>query len=406
MKLGVVGWSGRPRGVAGEIHQQSGGLVELTACVEPFDDKYEKGCELGVRPRRYRTVAEMVAQEQLDGAVIGSPNHCHLEHLQGFAGLSIPILIEKPLDSTFDKICEVVRFAQGYPGKILVGHCMRYAPILRAAKKMLDRGDIGSICSTRFVQNCHYGNGGYHNWRRRKELSGTWLLEKATHDFDILLWLLEDVPVRVAATQKLQAFGGDKPNDLRCRTCAERTTCPESMQNILYRNGHFAMEELSRVKNDLCVYAREADTPDNDLCLFEFANGVFGTYHQWFFSPRAYHHRVYEIHGTEGAMEINLGEQFGGHILVCPRYGMVHDQQKYDFDYLGRNHYNGDGFMAKHFYLVMRGAEEPFSTVDQAFAAELLGYAGIQAAAEGGFVNPADLLPPDLSRIIDNPLWT
>ena len=54
------------------------------------------------------------------------------------------------------------------------------------------------------------------------------LIEKATHDLDVMLNLLGTRPVRLAALSRQQAYGGKKPNDLHCRDCAERLDCPES----------------------------------------------------------------------------------------------------------------------------------------------------------------------------------
>jgi len=402
LNLGVIGWGGRGGNVYRDGYEATGGLVAAVACVEPSDEKYVLGCQRWkASPKRYRTVPEMIAREEnLDAVIVASPNEYHLENLQDLEGSALPVLLEKPLDSTFEKICDVVRFARRYKAPILVGHCMRYAPVLQEAGRLLKSGAIGRICSVRFVQHCHYGNAGYHNWRRNKRKSGTWLIEKATHDFDVMNALLEDRPRAVSAIQKLQAFGGDKPDDLRCRNCPDALACPESMANVSYRWGACRVEELKE-ENDFCVFAREVDTPDNDACLIDFDGGVFGTYQQWFFSPRSFHHRVYELHGTEGAMEIDLGAEFGGKITICHRYAQAvnNDRFTYRFDYLGRNHYNGDGPMMHHFYRVVKEGEQPLSTVEQAFVAELVGYGAIRAAEEGRVVALRDLLPPDLKEV-------
>lgn len=404
LPVGVVGWGGRGGGIAREGYRALGGLLQPVACVEPNDDRYEQGCrDFPSRPRRHPSVTALLDAEPLGGVIIGSPNEFHLEHLRAFAGRRVPVLLEKPLDATFERICDVVRFAAAYPAPILVGHCMRFAPILRAAKTMLARGDIGQVCSVRFVQNCHYGNGIFHGWRRERACSGGQLIEKATHDFDIMLWFLETWPQTVAALAGRHAFGGDKPADLRCRDCADRATCPESIQNINHRNGNFPVEEIARA-DDLCVFSRGVDAADNEHTLTQFANGAFGTYVQWFFSPRSYHHRVYELHGTLGAMEIDLGAEHGGTITVCPRFGTLSDRLTYRFDYLGRNHYNGDGEMMKHFYQVCRGETPPAATVPQAFAAELLGYAANEAAAGRRLVNIAELVPADLRHWLTTPV--
>ncbi len=396
IRIGVVGWKGRAGVILKDGFDATGGLIVPAACVEPFDDMYELGCKIyGFTPNRYKNISDMLEKEKLDAVIIGSPNSFHLEHLQCLAGMDIPVLLEKPLDSTFDKICEVVRFTRTYKGPILVGHCMRYAPILVQAKKMLKRGDIGRITSVRFIQNCHYGNAGYHNWRRCKETSGTWLIEKATHDFDIMLWMLEDRPKRIAAMQSLSAFGGDRDENLRCRNCPDRVDCHESISNTNLRWGLGSVEEFENV-DDLCVFSSKVDTPDNDHCLFDFENGVIGTYVQWFFSPRGYHHRVYEIYGTEGAMEIDLGAEYGGKIVLCSRYGATNDRAEYDFDYLGRNHYNADGYMMQHFYHVVKDGLPVETTIEQAYLSELLGYAAIKSSEQGNYICPQQLLPRDL----------
>jgi predicted dehydrogenase len=398
LNIGVIGWGGRGGSVALSALRASGGVMRTTACVEPEDDKYQYGCNaFEMKPTRYKSVSEMLSGQRLDGVVIASPNQFHLEHLKQLESSGLPLLLEKPLDSTFEKICDVVRFASSYKAPILVGHCMRYAPILREAKNILKRGDIGKLCSVRFVQHCHYGNSGYHNWRRRADLSGTWFLEKATHDFDIMNWMVEDLPATIVAVTRLQAFGGNKPADLRCRACDEKASCPESVSNISFRNGNQIIEEQVNL-DDLCVFSSEVTSPDNEVALIQFGGGVFGTYHQWFFSPRSYYHRIYEFQGTLGAMEVDLGAEHGGDILICPRFGTPSSQTNLHFDYLKRNHYNGDGPMGMHFMDVILGRAAPETSVEQAFQAELLGYSAILAAKENRCVDVQQTIPKGLLR--------
>lgn len=156
--------------------------------------------------------------------------------------------------------------------------------------------------------------------------------------------------------------------------------------------------------DDLCVYSSEVDTPDNEVALIQYENGVFGTYHQWFFSPRSYHHRIYEIHGTLGAMEVDLGGESGGRITVSFRFGTPESKVVHHFDYLNRNHYNADGAMALHFCDVIQGKAQPLATVEQAFTAELMGYGAVRAAESKNFVElqnlvPGALQPPPLPRL-------
>ena len=397
--VGIIGLGVMGKHLGRELRVATGGLVTVSAVVEPDDDKFAKGCEfLGYEPSRCENISKILKHD-LDGIIISSPNCCHLDNLRECEGHNIPILLEKPLDSSFEKICDVVRFAERYPGPIVVDHVMRYAPIVAKAKELLVSGAIGKICSVSFVQNCFYGNSMYHNFRRSMAGGGGMFIEKATHDFDIMMYLLESRPAKVSAIARRQAYGGYKPNDLHCPECDERLACKESVNNIQYR---FGIDDVMEVKgsDDLCVYAREVDVPDNEICMVEFDNGTFGTYAQCFFSPASYTAREYEIVGLEGIMRISfsvMGSRHNkGRLLICQRFGTPEDVATYDFDYGKTIHYNADSAVATHFYSLMEGTSVPFTTVRQAFLAEVLGYAATLAGQKGEFVRPEETLPDDL----------
>jgi predicted dehydrogenase len=398
LNVGIIGFGGRGGHVGQTAERATGGLMHTVAVVDPSDERFAQACEeYQCRPNRYPTVPEMLANEVLDVVIIGSPNEFHLANLQGMQGSRIPVFVEKPLDSTWERICEVVRFTRAYPAAVMVGHCMRYAPILQKAKELIAQGAIGRVRSAHFIQYCHYGNGMFHNWRREKHRSGTMMLEKATHDLDVMQWLLDARPVSVFSSAKQMVFGGDKSPDLRCRDCADRMTCPESTTNIMQRwVGEYAFDEI-RHMDDLCPFSSIVDVPDDEICLIQYDTGIHGTYSQVFYSPRSFHHRDYQIVGDLGAMDIDLGAEFGGKITLCPRYGTTSDRYEYHFDYLMRNHYNGDGAMTQHLYQVATGVAQPHTTIDQAFLAEALGYASVISAEEGRVVSLRELVPDDLA---------
>jgi len=404
-RVGIVGFGSMGKHFGRALHAVTAGLAEIVAVVEPSDEKYREGCEfVGCEPARHPSIAQML-RAGLDGIMIASPNSCHLENLKELQGRDIPILLEKPLDSTFEKICDVLRFAESYHAPIVVDHVMRYAPIIAKARELLDSAAIGRICSVSFVQNCFYGNNMYRNFRRTMAGGGGMFIEKATHDFDAMMYLVQSKPVKVSAIAKMQAYGGDKPNDLRCRSCSERLTCPESVNNVHYRFGHTDAMEVKDI-HDLCVYAAAVDVPDNEVCMMEFDNGTFGTYAQCFFSPPGYSTREYEIVGLDGIMRISLSlvaDHDKGRLLISPRFGTPEDLTTHEFDYRRRIHYNGGGAVARHFYRVMGAEATPFTTVRQAFAAEVLGLAATLAGQTGEFVYPESIVPEDLKSIWGEP---
>ena len=403
LNIGIVGCYSRPGAVANVMRLRCAGKAKIAACVEPIDENYEKAQKQydfkGMN--RYLTVEDMVANEHLDGIIIGSPNAFHLQNLRSIGNLNIPILLEKPLDANWKNICDVMRFCRNYNAPVLVGHCMRFAPILVKAKEMIVSGMLGKIGSANFVQYCHYGNCMYHTWRREMT-NGGMMLEKATHDIDVMQWLLGSKVKSVTASGRLVAYGGDEPSELHCQDCEKIFSCPESPVNIHLRwsEGEDDFFEMQNVDLGVCSLAKCVDVPDDEINLIKFENGIHGTYSQVFYSPRSFRHRVYTICGTLGAMEIDLGE-YDGKILFTKRYSSNYDKEILEFDYLKRNHYNGDGYMCRHFYEVITQNTEPLATVEQAFMAEALGYASILSQRENRQVAVSEIIPDDLKDIIE-----
>jgi len=397
-RIGIAGFGemGKRHGL--EFREATQGLIELAGVVEPNDAMYERGCEWNdMRVPRFDSVGEMLDKTDLDGALIASPNHAHLENLREFKDQTFPLMIEKPLETSIETVSEVLRFAADYRGKIMVDHVMRYAPIIRRARRMIEEGRLGKLASFQFThrEECNP----LHNFRRTRRTGGGQIIEKATHDLDVMLFLFDSLPTNVAMITRQQHCGGDKSNALHCSECGERLTCPSSCHRN--REHSVGLKDVEG-SNDLCVYAKEVDIADNETCLIALANGTFGTYSQTYFCRMPGHSRIYEIIGVEGAMTITLSAEdpgYHGLLKYYPR-GQDGETEVFDYDYFGRIHYNGGPYVARHFLDLMTHSDAvPFTTVEQAFVAEALGFAAMAAADEERFIAIAEVIPEDLRPV-------
>ncbi len=395
-RVGIVGFGEMGKRHGKDMEAWSKGLINISGVYEPDDLRYSQGCEwMGRRPDRFLSVEELLKKTSPDGVIISSPNSTHLENLQLLKGMSTAILLEKPLDTSLERICKVTRFAETYPGRIMVHHVMRYAPITVKAKSLIASGAIGKICSFHFTQ--YDGGGMVHNFRRTMATGGGQLIEKATHDLDILLHLTESLPLKVTAVCKQQCYGGNKPDSLRCSSCMDRISCP-SFVSTLNKN---LLNEINAC-DDLCAYAKCVDIPDNETCFIELENDIFGTYSHTFFVHN-YYSRVYEIVGTEGIVQIlysdlHSDKHYDGKILLANESG----RQEFTFEYYKRIHYNGAPGVVRHFYELMRGREDVLSPVNQAFAAELIGLSAYKSNQLGAAVRPEELIPSNVRKIFKN----
>jgi predicted dehydrogenase len=394
----VIGFGEMGKRHAKDMHDHSHGKVKIAGAYEPEDERYKQGTEwLGYSPERFQSVPEMLDIIQPDGVIIAGPNHTHCDTLQYFQGRSIPLILEKPLDCTFEKLLKIVYFTENYAAPVMVHHVMRYSPIIKKAKSLISEGILGKLCSFRFA--LYEGGSHMHNFRRNKLTGGGQLLEKATHDLDIMLHLMNSSPKRIVSICRQQVFGGNKSNTLCCSECDEKKSCIMYIQEGKEKSN--SIKDISASK-DLCVYAECANIPDDEVCLIELENGTFGSQTNIFFIEN-YYTRIYEIIGDAATMRISLTalpyeveNSYTGKIELFPRHGEV---QKFEFEYNDRIHYNGSPGVFKHFYDLMSGkTTQVLSPVNEAFAAEMIGIAAYRSSDEGKFINIKDILPDNLQE--------
>lgn len=372
----VIGFGEMGKRHSKDLEEFSDGEIRIAGVHEPSDDSYQRGCEwMEKTPPRFDSIQTMLDEVQPDGAVISTPNYLHLDCLREFAGKSIPLILEKPLDTNLTKVREIMAFAKTYPAPIMVHHVMRYAPIVLKAKELIDAGVIGEVGGFQFCQ--FIGGHMFHNFRRTFKTGGGQLLEKATHDFDVLLFLVGAMPKRVAAMCKRHVFGGNKPDDLQCSECDEAETCAYAYKTDLGKDDTMSSKNL-------CVHAKEIDIFDDESCLIELENGVIGVYTECFFSKSPFSRR-YELNGTKGFLSIDFSK---GDLF----WNDGKTEETLHFDYHGRIHYNGAPGVAKHFLELMNGeTDKVHSPLDEAYAAELISFAAYQSNDAGGFIDIANV---------------
>ena len=399
LKIGIIGFGEMGKRHALEYHHATNGKMNFVAVVEPEGDRYEEGCKwYGKRPRRYLGVKEMLDKETLDGLIIASPNGFHYENLKTCMAANLPLLLEKPLESSFGKICEIVRLAHTYKSPIMVDHVMRYAPIIQKAKEIITAGNIGKVCSFNFVQY-HGGEALFTTFRRTMAGGGGQLIEKATHDLDVAFYLCSAAPRKVTGICRLQKFGGDKPKDLTCASCDD-FKCANRL--CVGKSSNAAVKDID-LSHDLCSFSKAVDVYDNEICMVECTNNVFGVYSHCFFVNNHFSRR-YEIIGTEGMLyiELTLREKLyncDGRITVSRSSALQQFPgiEEYKFNYEGRIHYNGGPVAGRHFYDMIQGKAKPFTNIEDAFAAEMVGIAAMKSSGEHRQIDiEQDIVPKDL----------
>jgi predicted dehydrogenase len=252
----------------------------------------------------------------LDAVIICSNDHAHAEHTLASLAAGKHVYLEKPMAQSIED-CDRMIAAASESGRVfMIGLELRYSSLMEDMKRIIASGEIGEIKLGSVTDNVSVGGDYYyHGPRRRKEYVKSLILEKGTHSLDLTNWMLEATPVKVYCSGGLDVFGGDAPNDKRCRDCDEAASCSYYVDNQIGLEMDYGSV---RLKDDLCVYAEECDTDDNSLVLIDYDNGVRITYLECHFTPE--YSREFMFIGTEGKITGFYNNEQDFKITVAKRH--------------------------------------------------------------------------------------
>jgi predicted dehydrogenase len=295
IRIGVIGVRGRG-GMARHWHEPGGRSV-VTAGMDVSDEALDAfKNDINPDARLTKSCDELVAMDDLDAVAVMSPEFTHEEYVLKAFAAGKHVFCEKPMAITTDGCDRMLRAWRESGKRFMVGFNMRYMNIFRAMKDIVDSGTIGEV---KVVWVRHFvGHGGrwyYHDWHANSDNTTGLLLQKASHDIDMIHWITGRYGRRVTGMGSLDYYGGDRPDDLVCPECDDRETCVE-YQDFPDRPGN---------KMNRCVFRREVDVEDNSSITMELDGGIKATYTQCHYTPD--YCRNYTFIGTEGRVE-NLND--------------------------------------------------------------------------------------------------
>jgi len=206
-------------------------------------------------------------------------------------------------------------------------------------------------------------------------------LQKATHDLDYLMYLMDSPIVRVAAMATWgHVFGGTKAAGLVCSECDEQETCLESPQNRR-RN-----QTTGRYEDHPCVYSVDCGSPEtgwNEDCssaLVEFASGAHGVYTQVFYARRDAATRGATVSGYMGTVSFDWYTNELRRIRHHAPFSATERAGE------GASHFGGDMELAYDFIGVIRGRSRSRTPIETGLQSVYACLAAKESAATGEFV--------------------
>jgi predicted dehydrogenase len=225
VNLGVIGYGHRINGVVNKLLKQYN-HARIAAITDIRIDEIRKQMEdRGFHDIRYcLTPEEMLSAESLDGILIGTRCSLHTTMALKVFPHGIPLFLEKPVATTMEDLLRLKQGFETYRPPVVVSLPLRATAIAKLAKEIIDSGKIGTVEHVQAINNVPYGGVYYHDWYRDERETGGLFLQKATHDFDYINYLVGVKPVGVVAMTSKQIFKGDKPAGLKCTGCEDNRT--------------------------------------------------------------------------------------------------------------------------------------------------------------------------------------
>jgi len=216
------------------------------------------------------------------------------------------VIVEKPLTTTFEK-ANAIKAAEEKSGKtVTVVFNLRYLPFFARVKELLKSKVIGDVLSVHFewLLDTEHGADYFRRWHRKRENSGSLLVHKSTHHFDLVNWFIEDDPVAVNAFGTRRYYGPTRENrSERCLTCPHKKSCEfyldinQPPMDKLY----LKCEDVDGYFRDSCIFSEEIDIEDTVSVNVLYKKGAVMSYSLTAHSP--YEGLRIAFNGTDGRLE-------------------------------------------------------------------------------------------------------
>jgi predicted dehydrogenase len=316
---------------------------------------------------------QMLNEVEIDLLFVTTVDASHDEFIVKALKKGIDVATEKPMTTDEDKCQRILDAARTSKGKLIMGFNYRHGHIFTKLKQMIISNEIGEITSVDFnwYLNTYHGADYFRRWHGLREKSGSLLLHKSSHHFDLLNWWIGSDPVEVHAYGGLDFYGKNSSfRGDRCMNCSHKDTCKffwditkdeESMR--LY----FDNEKYDGYIRDNCLFRNEIDIFDKMAVQIKYANGVQVSYSLSTYSPYegfriAFNGKKGRIETWEGipALEINQEDQskiyekemtqtshaeteFKFHEITSQLY--FEEFKRIEFPFVRKGHWGGDTLM-------------------------------------------------------------
>ncbi|QYM77741.1 Gfo/Idh/MocA family oxidoreductase [Horticoccus luteus] len=369
----------------------------------------------------------MLAETKPDVVFVCSKDSTHHDYIIRALLAGCDVITEKPLTIDAAK-CQAILEAQRASGRrVRVAFNYRWGPFRTKVRELLAAGTIGRVHSVNleYLLDTNHGADYFRRWHAHAADSGTLLVHKSTHHFDLVNWWLDAIPAQVFAYGDLVFYGrrnAEARGDGHLAAYPRYTGEPRAKgdpfrldldESESFRGLYRAAEADSGYLRDRNVFRDDIDIFDQMSLNVRYRTGEVLTYSLTAYSPRE-GMRV-TMNGDRGRLEYS--EFIGTHMNRAVRPGdfKIEDQPGAEAEgesiriyphfqpsYLvplppaSGAHGGADAVLCHSFFSPDAPATDPFQRFaghEQGAASILVGIAAVESIKRNLPVNLTDLVP-------------
>jgi len=384
IKLGVIGHGGRVSSVINNALRKVEPDLKVVGVVDPNEETARSRLSEDDRTDVvfYESVDELVRRANPDALVIGTRCGLHTPFAIEAARYDLPLFLEKPVATSMEQAIALERAFENSRCQVVVSFPLRVSPLCTLTRQYIAEGAVGNPEHIMSVNYVPYGTTYFDYFYRDFDSTQGLFLQKATHDFDYMSYLMDSPVLRVAAMASFgRIFGGDKPAGLRCSECDEAESCLESPAN---RKRNFSGGTL---EDHPCLFSRDCGSPeggmneDSSSALLEFANGAKGVYTQVFYTRRDAGARGAVVSGYKGTISFDW---YKNEINRVRHHAPFSDTVKAGE---GAAHFGGDLRLAYDFIGLIKGKNASQTPIEAGIMSAYACLAAKESAEKGVFID-------------------
>ena len=254
----------------------------------------------GERPKTYTAdrFDDMLEECRPDTVIVTTgPDRTHADYICRALEAGCDAVTEKPMTTDAEMARRILETVDRTGRNLQVTFNYRYSPPRTQVRRLIQEGAIGDVLSVDFawILNTRHGADYFRRWHRKLGNSGSLLVHKATHHFDLVNWWIDDVPEEVFCHGSKRFYTGAEADRRglrnrgeRCLGCPERGHCPFYLDientgslKALYLDN----ESYDGYYRDRCVFSDEIDIWDTMSMSVRYRGGALLNYTLHAYSP-------------------------------------------------------------------------------------------------------------------------